>query len=116
MVFISDYTEYEYIEDLRERRYDFYLSGKKNLDSSAVLDDLSRKYEVQTLLTDTGRILGNLLLAQGLVSEISLLFHPVIVGEDGYGMFDDLKNVGIELIDSGALEDCYVWTRYRVLN
>jgi len=32
-------------------------------------------------LTDTGKILGNLLIKQGFASELSLLIHPVIVGK-----------------------------------
>ena len=69
------------------------------------LELLSNKYRVKTILTDTGRNLGNFLLNQGLVSEISLLIHPIIVGNQSYNMFSDIdKNLKLKLFKKETLE------------
>jgi len=49
----------------------------------------------------------------GMVNEISLLFHPVIIGEKGYPMFSDLKKkLNLKLIKSEQFENGCVWMVY----
>jgi riboflavin biosynthesis pyrimidine reductase len=67
------------------------------------------------VLADTGRILGNLLLEQGLASELSLLVHPVIVGKGAYTMFGNIgKGISLKLLKQEALGKGYVWLVYKV--
>lgn len=80
IVLVSEKTSKTYLEHLKERNYDYHIVGKDYVNLANALKLLSNKYQAKTILTDTGRILGNLLLNQGLVSEISLLIHPIIVG------------------------------------
>jgi 2,5-diamino-6-(ribosylamino)-4(3H)-pyrimidinone 5'-phosphate reductase len=76
---------------------------------------LQQIYRVDTVVTDTGKILGNLLLNQGLVNEISLLVHPVIVGNRSYNMFGDITaNRKVKLMKSETLEGGFLWTVYGV--
>jgi 2,5-diamino-6-(ribosylamino)-4(3H)-pyrimidinone 5'-phosphate reductase len=76
---------------------------------------LAKTYQVKTIVTDTGRILGNLLLNQGLVDEISLLVHPVIVGKTTYPMFSDInKNLDGTLVKCEQLEKQYIWLLYKM--
>ncbi|MCW4031183.1 MAG: hypothetical protein NWE80_02335 [Candidatus Bathyarchaeota archaeon] len=59
---VSEQTNTEYVAYLKERNYDYYILGKKYVDSERALKPLSEKYWAKTLLVDTGKILGNLLL------------------------------------------------------
>lgn len=116
IVLISEDTPKNYIQYLKERDYDFHSTGQKHVDLHKALDFLEARYGVKTVLADTGRILGNLLLDQGWVSEISLLIHPVIIGEKGENLFSrvtlDLK---LKLLKKEILEKNYVWLAYEVI-
>lgn len=117
IVLISESTHKEYIKHLEERNYSYHIVGKNHIDLKKSIDLLSNKYKVKTILTDTGRILGNLLLNQGFVSEISLLVHPVIVGNKAYNMFSNVnKNITLKLHKKEALDKGYVWLVYKVEN
>jgi 2,5-diamino-6-(ribosylamino)-4(3H)-pyrimidinone 5'-phosphate reductase len=116
-VLISEETPEEYVRYLKERNYDFHVVGKRHVDLEKSLKLLSEKYLVKTILADTGRILGNLLLNLGFVSEISLLIHPVIVGNKSYNMFSNVnKNVKLKLYRKETLEKEYVWVVYIFKN
>ena len=113
IVLVSDETPSEYVKHLEERNYDFHIVGKKHVDLERSLELLSEKYGVKTILADTGRILGNLLLNRGFVTEISLLIHPVIVGTASYNMFSLAnKNLKLKLRKKETLEKNYVWLVY----
>ncbi len=116
VVLVSEETPEDYLVHLRERSYDFHVVGKRRVDLRLALELLSEKYKVKTVLTDTGRILGNLLLEQGLASELSLLVHPVIVGkEKAYTMFGNVvKSSNLKLRKQEALGNGLVWLVYRV--
>ena len=117
IVLISEETPEEYVRHLKERDYDYHVVGKRHIDLKKSLKLLSEKYEVRTILADTGRILGNLLLNLGFVSEISLLIHPVIVGNRSYNMFSNInKNVKLKLRKKETLEKKYVWLAYTFEN
>lgn len=115
MVLVSEKTPKTYLEYLRERHYGFHTVGKDHVDLRAALELLLNDYDARTILTDTGRVLGNLLLSQGLVSEISLLIHPVIVGNRSYNMFSDIRqNLKLILKKKEILEKDFVWLVYGV--
>ena len=115
IILLSEETPKEYIEYLRERNYDHHIVGKSHVNLREALKILSTQYGVKTVLTDTGRILGNLLLNQGLVSEISLLIHPLIVGKDAYPILSDVKNtLNLTLQKKETLDKGYVWLVYKV--
>jgi 2,5-diamino-6-(ribosylamino)-4(3H)-pyrimidinone 5'-phosphate reductase len=117
IVLISEGTPKEYVEYLKERNYDFHFVGKARVNLKKAFELLASKYGVKTVVTDTGRILGNLLLNQALVSEISLLVHPVIVGNKAYSMFTDVKRlVRLRLRKKQTFGDGYVWLVYEVIN
>ena len=115
IVLVSEKTPKTYLNHLKERNYDYHIVGRDNVDLKKALELLSDKYKVKTILTDTGKILGNLLLNQGFVSEISLLIHPVIVGNKSYNMFSDIdKNLKLKLFKMEILEKQYIWLVYTV--
>ena len=112
IVIVSEETPKEYVRHLEERNYDYHIIGKKHVDLERALSFLSEKYGIKTILADTGRVLGNLLLNHGFVNEISLLIHPVIVGTTSYNMFSDVNNMKLKLRQSEMLEKNYVWLVY----
>jgi len=115
IVLVSETTPAEYVTYLKERNYDCHIVGKKHVDLERALELLSKRYGVKTVLADTGRILGNLLLNQGFVKEISLLIHPLIVGTTAYNMFGIAnKNSKLKLCKKETLEKNYVWLVYTL--
>ncbi len=112
IVLVSEETPTEYVKHLEERNYDYHVVGTKHIDLEQALSFLSEKYEIKTILADTGRILGNLLLNYGFVNEISLLIHPVIVGTTSYNMFSVVNKMKLKLCRSELLEKDYVWLVY----
>jgi 2,5-diamino-6-(ribosylamino)-4(3H)-pyrimidinone 5'-phosphate reductase len=115
IVLVSEATPKEYLKHLEERDYNYHVVGKKHVDLEEALELLYEKYEVKNVLADTGRVLGNLLLTHGLASEISLLIHPVIVGNKSYNMFSNVSEaVSLKLDKTEILGKGYVWLVYTV--
>jgi len=115
ILLLSETTPKDYTEHLRERNYDYHVVGEKRVDLEESLELLSSKYKVKRVLTDTGRILGNLLIEQGLVSKLSLLIHPVVVGRDSYNMFGNICGKTILKLSKRKLfRGGYIWLVYSV--
>ena len=115
IVLVSEKTPKAYISHLKERKYDYHIVGKHCANLKKALELLSKKYQAKIILADTGKILGNLLLNQGLVSEISLLIHPVIVGQKSHNMFSGIdRNIKLKLFKKEILEKKYIWLVYKV--
>ena len=115
IVLVSEQTPKKYIEHLKERNYGYYVVGEKHVDLEKALELLSAKYGVKKVLADTGKVLSNLLLNQGLASEISLLIHPVIVGNKSYNIFANVsEDVSLKLDKAEILGKGYVWLVYKV--
>jgi 2,5-diamino-6-(ribosylamino)-4(3H)-pyrimidinone 5'-phosphate reductase len=117
IVLISETTPVDYINHLTERNYRFVISGKVKVDLIKAVEELRLRYGITKILTDTGRILGNLLLNTGLVSEISLLVHPLIVtGETCSPIFSDLTaNLKLKLRKSEQFENGCIWLVYTIV-
>jgi 2,5-diamino-6-(ribosylamino)-4(3H)-pyrimidinone 5'-phosphate reductase len=115
IVLVSEKTSKEYIRYLKEGSYYYYLVGKEKCDLRQSLELLNEKHNAKTILTDTGSILSNLLIEQELVSEISLLIHPVLVGKKAYNIFNYLdKSVKLDLIKKEFFESGYFWNLYQI--
>lgn len=117
IVLVSEVTSEQYLEHLRERNYTYHIVGNDHVDLHKSLLLLSSQYKARKVLADTGRILGNLLLEQGFVSELSLLVHPVIVGKKSYNIFGDVnENIGLKLRKKEFFSGGYVWLVYKIRN
>ena len=115
IILISESTPQDYKEYLNERDYSYITTGKEKIDIREALDFLQEKHKINIILTDTGRVLGNLLLNKKLVKEISLLIHPLIVGEKCYPMFSDVKEVtDFKLRKSEQFNNGCVWNAYYI--
>ena len=117
IVLVSETTSKEYLRHLTERDYAYHILGERHVDLEKALSLLSSEYKVKRVLTDTGRILGNLLIEQRFVSELSLLVHPVIVGKKSYNIFGNIgKNIGLQLLKKEFFPRGYVWLVYRLIS
>jgi 2,5-diamino-6-(ribosylamino)-4(3H)-pyrimidinone 5'-phosphate reductase len=115
IILISKETKINYIEYLKLRNYKYHIVGDKKVDLKKSLELLKIKYNIQKILTDTGRILGNILLKKGFVNEISLLIHPIIVGNNGYNIFSNTnKSVELILVKNEVMKNDYIWIIYKI--
>ena len=112
---MSKKTSSDYISYLRERNYDYYVTGDKHVNLKKSFKILYDKHNIKTILTDTGKTLVNVLINKGLADKISLLVHPVIVGKNAENLFrqiDRLKN--LKLVKNEVLKKNYLWLVYEV--
>ncbi|MGA1793422.1 MAG: dihydrofolate reductase family protein [Thermoplasmatota archaeon] len=115
VVLVSERTPEDYLEYLKERDYRYHLVGDEHVDLGRALELFRSDYGAKTVLCDTGKVLGNLLLQKGLVSEVSLLVHPIIVGKSAYNMFGDVEgNIGMKLKKSETFDNGCVWNVYEM--
>jgi len=114
IVLISEKTPAGYIDHLSERHYRFIKTGNDKVNLIPAIEKLRIEFGITKILTDTGRILGNILINLGIVSEISLLIHPLAVGEKSYNMFGDLQeNKSFSLIKSEHFNNGCIWAVYK---
>ena len=114
IVLVSGKTPDDYLDHLRERNYRFIKTGNDKVDLISALEKLRTEAGITKILTDTGRILGNILIDLGIVSEISLLIHPLVVGEKSYNMFGNLKeNKSFSLNKSEQFDNGCIWAIYK---
>ena len=100
---------------MKLRNYKYLIIGDKKVDLKKSLESLKIRYNIQKILTDTGRILGNILLKKGFVNEINLLIHPIIVGNNGYNIFSNTnKSVELILVRNEVLKNDYIWIIYNI--
>jgi 2,5-diamino-6-(ribosylamino)-4(3H)-pyrimidinone 5'-phosphate reductase len=115
IILISEKTPKEFITYLKDRDYDYYIIGQEHVNLKESFVILNKKYNVKNILTDCGKVLSNLLLNQGFVDELSLLIHPVIVGDNSYNIFNDInKKLKLKLLKNEILNEEYIWLYYEV--
>ncbi len=117
IVIVSEATPESYVFYLKERDYIVITAGKDKIDFREALDKLSNYYNVKTVLTDSGGGLTSVLLSEGLVDELVLLFSPVVVGKVATSLFRHVTNhVNLELIRSERIRGNHLLVFYRVLS
>jgi 2,5-diamino-6-(ribosylamino)-4(3H)-pyrimidinone 5'-phosphate reductase len=115
IVLASESTPSDYLAYLTERNYRFIIDGEKKVDFKIAVELLREKFDIYKILTDTGRVLGNLLINLGLVNELSLLIHPLIIGEKCYRIFCDISSLlNLKLIKSEYFDNGCVWNVYKI--
>jgi hypothetical protein len=69
------------------------------------------------VLADIGRILGNLLIEQGLAPKLSLMIHPGLVGKESYNMFGNIgERTTLKLSKRELFRGGYLWLVYSIKN
>ena len=76
----SSTTPETYLEYLTQRHIEYIIAGDDHVDMREALEILNTKFGIKTVLLDSGGILNGVLLRAGLVNELSLLVHPILVG------------------------------------
>jgi 2,5-diamino-6-(ribosylamino)-4(3H)-pyrimidinone 5'-phosphate reductase len=98
-------TPGDYLAYLEEREYRFHRVGEDRVDLRQALELLLGSYGVETVLVDSGPTLCGLLLAQGLVDEVSLVLSAVAVGSGGQRLYGPLeRKVDLALVRAEPLE------------
>jgi len=118
---VSDTTPVEYLEYLDDRGIETVRAGVDHVDLRAAMEELAERYDVRVVRTDSGGTLNGQLFKEGLVSELSILLSPTVVGlEDatafvrappGWGEGDRVR---LRLTHVEEMEEGVVWLRYDV--
>jgi 2,5-diamino-6-(ribosylamino)-4(3H)-pyrimidinone 5'-phosphate reductase len=114
-------TPQEHIRYLKEEGIDTIVEGEDKVDVKAALERLAGERSVKVVRVDSGGTLNGVLLRAGVVSEVSVLVHPQLIGgTSSSGLFraPDLgatdRPIGLELMSSRKLKGGTVWLRYRM--
>jgi 2,5-diamino-6-(ribosylamino)-4(3H)-pyrimidinone 5'-phosphate reductase len=117
----SESTPMEYLDYLAEKKIGTILSGHDRIDMRAALETLDRDYGVKTVRADRGGTLNIVLLAAGVVSEVSVLIHPFLAGGEACpSMFDPVRagikdlQVPLQLLNFDVLGNGLIWARYTL--
>jgi 2,5-diamino-6-(ribosylamino)-4(3H)-pyrimidinone 5'-phosphate reductase len=112
-------TPPEHLERLRKRGVETIVTGDDRVDLRAALEALAERHGVRVVRVDSGGTLNGALLREGLVSEVSLMVCPVVVGGAGSGsIFSESRAsaapIPLHLAHAERLEGGVVWLRYDV--
>ncbi len=112
-------TPSEHFDRLRAARVETIVAGDEKVDVRRALEELHARFNVHKVLLDTGPILAGVMLAAGLVTEISLVISPHLVGGAAENMFSKLVLPGggatsAKLVNAEQVADGYAWLRYRL--
>lgn len=97
------------------------VTGDERVDLAALLAELEARYAARVVRVESGGVLNGVLLRAGLVTEVSLLVHPVLLGgASPASMFraPDLEGpegaIDLRLLEVRHLVGDAVWLRYAV--
>ena len=107
---------------LKAHHINCIIAGKDRVDPRTAVRKLSEQYKAKTIRIDGGGTLNGVFLRAGLVSEVSLLVHPSLVGgTTPKSMFSatDLTSakgvIDLKLLHVEKMKNGLVWLRYKVL-
>jgi 2,5-diamino-6-(ribosylamino)-4(3H)-pyrimidinone 5'-phosphate reductase len=115
---VSESTPREYLDYLAERHVEAIAAGEQRVDLRSALGELAARHGTRTVRADSGGTLNAALLAAGLVSEVSLLVHPVLVGGSAahtavHCTEPLLQPATMSLAAAEQLEGGLLWIRYE---
>lgn len=117
IILVSESTPQSYLEFLRERNYDYIVAGDEHVDYAKALEVLYDKYNCRIIRTDSGGILTNVLIEQGLVDEISLIISPCLVGigePHAFRSLSLLNRIALEKVSCELVDDDHLSIIYKV--
>lgn len=132
MALCSESTPQDYLDYLKERHIDYIITGEDHVDLRTALEELYSRYYVRVVRVDAGGTLNGLLLRQGLVSEVSVLIYPSLVGGESISSIfrapdqpaaDDADiasgkgaegTISLQLMQAEKLQGDVMWLRYEV--
>jgi 2,5-diamino-6-(ribosylamino)-4(3H)-pyrimidinone 5'-phosphate reductase len=106
----SGATPERHLDYLRSHNIEYELHGSDHVDLQGVIESLAKR-GAKTIRIDAGPTLNGLALRSGVVNELSLLVHPLIVG-DGRSFAEGL-DAPIEMTElSREQRGELLWHRY----
>ena len=115
VVLVSETTPEDYLDYLREREYPFIRCGKDRVDLKGAIGALGERFGVTRVVSDTGPDLNDVLIREGIADTISLIVHPVVVGEGEKKLFGRAGGrVALELQKAVPMEQGTVHLVYAV--
>ncbi len=114
---ISTATQRAYLDYLQARNVPHIQAGDDHVDLRVALAELHASYGSKVVRTDSGGVLTNVLLAHGLVMEISLLISPELVGKERRSLFRTLEipdRLELAVLGYEQVGEGYIWLRYQV--
>lgn len=114
-------TPAEHFSYLEHAGVALIVAGENEVDLGLALRELRSRFDVGVVRTDSGGTLNGLLLAQGLVDEVSVLLVPVVAGPAAtvplFSFPADLSShalFALRLCMTEQLDDGIIWLRYEV--
>ena len=121
LVLGASLTPAEHFERLKKQGVPYFIAGRERVDFAAALEALYKRYDVRTVRVDSGGTLNGVLLRAGLVDEVSLLIHPLLVGGPSLKSVFETPDSGSEasprplrLTHLEKLAGDVVWVRYKI--
>ena len=122
IVLCSTSTPPTYLDSLKKQHIEYLVAGSDHVDFKRALEELYTKYKIRTIRVDSGGTLNGVLLRAGLVHEISILVHPVLVGGVsprslfvGPDLTTDKNLIHLRLIRVERQNNDALWLRYEVI-
>lgn len=119
----SKKTPADHIEYLKQRKIKYLTVGDDYVDYKKALEKLNKEFGIKAMRIDSGGTLCGILLRLGLVDEVNLLVHPVLVGGTSPKTFfkaDDLETaegvIDLKLKDIKKLKDDIILLSYEIIN
>jgi 2,5-diamino-6-(ribosylamino)-4(3H)-pyrimidinone 5'-phosphate reductase len=114
-------TPQSHLEYLDRQEVDAVIAGEDRVDLQAALEELNARYGVQLVRADSGGTLNGLLLRAGMVTELSVLVQPTLVGgRSPRSLFvapdleDEQSVIPLRLLRVEKLEGDVVWLHYML--
>jgi 2,5-diamino-6-(ribosylamino)-4(3H)-pyrimidinone 5'-phosphate reductase len=118
----SQKTPKDHIAYLERRKIKYLVAGNDHVDYTKALELLNKKFGIKVIRIDSGGTLCGILLRLGLVDEVNLLVHPVLVGGISPKTFfkaDDLKTaedlIDLKLKDIQKLKNDIILLSYDII-
>lgn len=117
----SQATPREHLDYLRDSGIDTIVAGQDRVDLRLALEELYNRHAARVVRTDCGGTLSGVLLRAGLVSEVSVVINPTLVGGTSpRTMFvapdlpTDAGVIPLKLLHVERMSEDFVWLRYEV--
>lgn len=115
-------TPPSHLDYLRQQRIEHIVAGETRVDLRAALAELKAHYGIKAIRVDSGGRLNGALLRAGLVTEVSVVLNPYLVGgTTPRSLFTaaDLTSaagvIPLRLVQVEPLKDGAVWLRYEAV-
>jgi riboflavin biosynthesis pyrimidine reductase len=114
---LTEKVSSDYLAFLQAHRISYLFGGRERIDLSTVLDKLTARFPIKTLLLEGGGQINGSMLRAGLIDELSLLIAPVADGSSGTpALFDappqDAPGARWKLLSIERRADDIIWLRY----